>query len=136
MKAGTRLTICVVDDDKVYQFAVRKTIEATGMADNVITFSNGAEAINFLETHKCSAELPDIIFLDINMPVMNGWQFLENYARLSFSLGKNIPVYMVSSSIDEHDINKSREYQSVADYILKPVHKEKFSQLLASIPHN
>ena len=134
MKA-MRLTICVVDDDKVYQFAVRKTIEATGMADAVLTFSNGAEAISYLETHS-TAELPDIIFLDINMPVMNGWQFLENYARLSFSLGKNIPVYMVSSSIDEHDINKSREYQSVADYILKPVHKEKFSQLLSSIPHN
>ncbi|MEX6689136.1 response regulator [Danxiaibacter flavus] len=129
-----RLTICVVDDDKVYQFAVRKTIEATGMADSVLTFSNGAEAISYLETHKSSSDLPDIIFLDINMPVMNGWQFLENYARIS--LGKNIPVYMVSSSIDEHDINKSRQYQSVADYILKPVHKEKFSQLLASIPHN
>ncbi|WP_153798317.1 response regulator [Foetidibacter luteolus] len=129
-----KLSICLIDDDRIYQFAARKTIEATGMAGSVMVFSNGLEALDYLKSHlEDVSQLPDVIFLDINMPVMNGWQFLEEYQPVSEGLKKNVIVYMVSSSIDEYDINRSKEFQAVSEYILKPVNKEKFSELLSSV---
>ena len=129
-----KLNICLIDDDRIYQFAAKKTIEATGMAQKVMVFSNGLEAMDFLQSHLTDTpSIPDVIFLDINMPIMNGWQFLEAYSGLQQSLKKTVTVYMVSSSIDEYDIKKSREYESVSDYVLKPVNKEKFTQLLSSV---
>ena len=96
-------------------------------------FSNGEEAIHYLKKNAADgSSIPDIIFLDINMPVMNGWQFLEEYAHLRSDLQKNITIYMVSSSVDEYDIRKSKEFKTVSDYIIKPIQKEKFSQVLSS----
>jgi len=133
MQSG-KLDICLIDDDRIYQFAAKKTLEATGMAGKVITFFNGQDAIAYLQSHLTdSSSIPDVIFLDINMPIMNGWQFLEAYKDLTKELAKHVTVYMVSSSIDEYDIKKSKEYQAVSDYVLKPVNKEKFRQLLTSV---
>ncbi len=128
-----RPNIFVIDDDRIYQFAAKKTIEATGLAEKVMIFSNGEEAIHYLKKNAADgSSIPDIIFLDINMPVMNGWQFLEEYAHLRSDLQKNITIYMVSSSVDEYDIRKSKEFKTVSDYIIKPIQKEKFSQVLSS----
>ncbi|TAE08574.1 MAG: response regulator [Bacteroidetes bacterium] len=126
------LQICLVDDDRIYQFAARKTIEATGLVSSIKSFQNGQEAIRFLEncTEADTQSLPDVIFLDINMPVMNGWQFLDAFSTIRAKLPKPITIYMVSSSVDEFDINKSKQYKEVKAYIIKPVHKEKFKQLL------
>ena len=73
-------TFYIVDDDDVYQFIAKKTIEQTGLVELIKTFSNGREAIQFLESFIDSPELlPEIILLDLTMPVMDGWEFLENY---------------------------------------------------------
>jgi CheY-like chemotaxis protein len=61
---------------------------------------------------------------------MNGWEFLEEYHKLYGNLPKPIVVYVVSSSIDSYDINKSREYKAVTDYIIKPITRNKYQQLL------
>ena len=130
----TGLKICLIDDDRIYQFAARKIIEATGLANNVMTFSNGREALQHLQTNAdSSTDLPDVIFLDINMPVMNGWQFLDAFKSIGPKLSKPVTIYMVSSSVDEYDINKSRDYNEVTDYIIKPVHREKFKEVLADL---
>jgi CheY-like chemotaxis protein len=130
----TGLKICLVDDDRIYQFAARKIIEATGLAKKVMVFSNGREALaHFQNQPGEEIELPDVIFLDINMPVMNGWQFLDAFKAISPKLAKPITIYMVSSSVDEYDLNRSRNYEEVADYIIKPVHREKFKEVLADV---
>lgn len=70
-------TLYIVDDDDVYQFIAKKTIEQTGLVELIKTFSNGREAIQFLESFIDSPEfLPEIILLDLTMPVMDGWEFL------------------------------------------------------------
>lgn len=130
----SKLHILLVDDDRIYQFAARKTIEATGYADSILTYSNGEEAINYLkQSLKNNITLPDVIFLDVNMPIMNGWEFLDEYTRLKSDVSKPVLIYVVSSSVDEFDVNKSRQYDSVKGYIVKPVLREKFKQILASI---
>jgi CheY-like chemotaxis protein len=126
-----KLQVCVIDDDFIYQFAAKKTIEATGLAEEILSFSNGKEAINYLEEKiAASTEVPDVIFLDINMPVMDGWEFLEAYNPMQKSLKKKIIIYIVSSSNSDYDVAYSKKFNCVSDYIIKPVHKEKFEQLL------
>ncbi|HWB25924.1 MAG TPA: response regulator [Chitinophagaceae bacterium] len=129
-----KLHILLVDDDRIYQFAARKTIEATGFADKILIYSNGEEALNYLRNSvKDSALLPDVIFLDVNMPIMNGWEFLDQYSSLVKNLSKPVIIYVVSSSVDEFDVSKSRQYDTVKGYIVKPVLREKFRQILSSI---
>ena len=82
--------------------------------------------MNFFTENKDESNLlPDVIFLDINMPVMNGWQFLEQFKEVQPSFNKEIVIYSVSSSFDDRDINRSKEYTEVTDYIIKPVRKNR-----------
>ena len=79
-KNSTPLTICLIDDDSIYQFTAKRIIELLNPLQKVLVFSNGKEAIDYFQAStQCNNEIPDVIFLDINMPVMNGWEFLEAY---------------------------------------------------------
>jgi len=109
-------------------------LEATGLTNSIAAFLNGKDAINFLKDPNTTlnSQLPDIIFLDINMPVMNGWEFLEEFQSFSASLSHPIKIYLVSSSVDESDINKSKKYPAITDYVIKPLNRDKYRQLLTS----
>jgi CheY-like chemotaxis protein len=123
--------VLLIDDDQVYLFAATKTIEATGLAGTVEVCTNGLDALEYLNRIIVSAgKLPDIIFIDINMPVMDGWEFLEEYKTLSARINNNIRIYILSSSVDKNDIMRSKDYSSVIEYVVKPVYKEKFSEIL------
>lgn len=131
----TQHNVCLIDDDNIYQFTARKIIESTGVAKQIQSFYNGEEAISFFkdEENQHPEALPDVIFLDINMPIMNGWEFLEEYNNVRSNLPKQIVVYMVSSSIDDNDFRKSKEYKSVSDFIIKPVNRIKFLELIGNL---
>ena len=131
--AKTKLSVLLVDDDGIYQFTARKTLEATGYADKIFICSNGEEAIHLIENNILEEDIPDVIFLDVNMPVMNGWEFLIAYKELKKPKHKNICIYIVSSSVDEADIQHSKEFESVEDYIIKPILKEKFTEILSGL---
>jgi CheY-like chemotaxis protein len=129
----TPFNICLVDDDRIYQFTAKKIIESTGLTQTVLSFFNGEDAINYLKnSSENNQPIPDIIFLDINMPIMDGWQFLEDFKTLIAGLKKKVTIYMVSSSVDDYDIKKSKEYSFVTDYIIKPINRERFEQLILS----
>jgi len=132
--ASTLKNVCLIDDDKIYQFTATMILEATGLTNSIAAFLNGKDAINFLKDPNTTlnSQLPDIIFLDINMPVMNGWEFLEEFQQFSASLSQPIKIYLVSSSVDESDINKSKKYPAITDYVIKPLNRDKYRQLLTS----
>jgi CheY-like chemotaxis protein len=128
----TKVNVLLVDDDTIYQFVSRKTLEATGHANQITICSNGEEAFHFLEHNMHNiAELPDIILLDVNMPVMNGWEFLDAYQSLRPNLSKEIHVFLVTSSMNDQDRDYSRRYDCVEDYIVKPLDRVKISDLLS-----
>ncbi|OYU56843.1 MAG: response regulator [Chitinophagaceae bacterium BSSC1] len=131
--SDVRHNVCLIDDDKIYQFTAKMILEATGLTHSIKTFFNGQEAIDYLISpeNQIPENLPDVIFLDINMPVMNGWEFLEAFSLFYKELPKQIVVYMVSSSVDESDIQKSRTYEPVTDYVIKPINKDKYRELLS-----
>jgi CheY-like chemotaxis protein len=123
--------VCIIDDDRIYQFTARKILESTGLSKEILSFGNGEEAINYFKNNLDQVEnLPHVVFLDINMPVMDGWQFLEEFQKINASLQTPISIYMVSSSVDDYDIRKSKQYSIITDYIIKPINRERFEQLL------
>ena len=123
--------VALVDDDRIFRLTAIKTIATTALTERVLQFENGEDALAFLkENASNNTELPDYIFLDINMPYVDGWMFLDDYRMLKSEFGKKITIYMISSSIDPRDVARAKENTDVCDYITKPVSKEKFTELL------
>ena len=75
-------------------------------------------------------ELPDVIFLDINMPIMDGFQFMEEYVKIKPELNKKITIYMVSSSVDAVDIERAKSISDISDYIIKPIEPKQLKKIM------
>jgi CheY-like chemotaxis protein len=126
--------IALVDDDSIFQFTATRLLESSKLAQNILHFENGAEALTFLREKALQKELlPDYLFLDINMPFVDGWMFLEDFTTLKSSLAKDISIYMVTSSIDQRDLNRAKSFSEVTDFIIKPISLERFQELLKSV---
>lgn len=124
--------IAVVDDDKIFQLIASRSIKAAQFHGKILQFNNGEEAIHYLEEHANDEnELPDVLFLDINMPLVDGWMFMEDYVTLKSRINKPIRIYMVSSSIDQRDIERARSISDIKDYITKPISQQKFAELIS-----
>jgi CheY-like chemotaxis protein len=124
--------VALIDDDEIVRFMESKVIESTNLVNRIKTFSNGEEAINFLKSNSKNPDLlPEIILLDLNMPIMDGFGFLEKYIILEPKLGKKITIYVVSSSISPADIERINQISEVSDFIIKPITKEKFEKIVS-----
>ncbi len=112
----------IIDDDKLYQFGMKRMLEHIATETEIIQFYNGLQAIEYLQQNKDHRNLlPDVIFLDINMPVMNGWQFLDAFVNLHLHPEQRITIYMVTSSVDNAEILKAASYKEIKNYIIKPI---------------
>jgi CheY-like chemotaxis protein len=115
-------TIWVVDDDPIYQIIVNKIIKKSELFVSVSSFKNGKDAIDALKNALEKKEiLPNIILLDINMPIMDGWEFMEEMVVLKSQIIKPIQIYIVSSSIALEDKNKAKKYSEIIAYLSKPI---------------
>lgn len=113
-------TTWLIDDDEIFRFSAERIIEISGFSEQIRCFSNGYEALEAIKhLEENNDQTPDIVFLDINMPVLDGWQVLD--AIKDSQVAKNLKIYMLSSSIDEADINKAKQYSMVSKYIAKPI---------------
>ena len=118
----TKKTIWVIDDDPIYQIIINKIIQKSEAFSTVSTFKNGRIALDaFQQLLDNDTALPDIILLDINMPVMDGWEFMEEIRLIRPKFTKQIGVYIISSSIAVEDKNKSMSYENILGYLSKPV---------------
>jgi CheY-like chemotaxis protein len=129
--------ICLVDDDEVYQFCMKKIIENlnTKQIRKILGFSDGEEALGFMSQNAGNnSELPNVILLDINMPIMDGWQFMEEYVKLKPKIEKRIIIYMVSSSKNDEDIERAKTISEISDYLVKPVTPEELQLILDTLP--
>tara|TARA_R110000868_G_scaffold378658_3_gene644180 strand:+ start:39866 stop:40270 length:405 start_codon:yes stop_codon:yes gene_type:complete len=121
----------IVDDDLIFHLTTQTFIERRKIHKRVFLFHNGKEAIDYLFEHKKVAEeLPDIILLDINMPIMDGWDFLEEYLPLKSELPKEIVIYIVSSSLDRDDFERAKTISAVKNYVIKPIDQSKLDEII------
>ena len=123
-------SLYVIDDDKIYHFLLKSLLKQNGIDIESTFFVNGQEAIDYISQGDNIKNLPDLILLDVNMPIMNGWQFLEEFAKLGHDISRKPVIYMISSSNNEVDINKAKEFNdTVKDYFLKPICKEDIEKI-------
>ena len=123
--------ILLIDDDEATNFLHKIVIRNAKCAEKVVSVQSGKAALEYL----CSKEddehpQPDLIFLDINMPVMNGWEFLERYKKLPENQKGKIMVVMLTSSLNPDDEVRSREYGEINKFLGKPLTKEMLVEVL------
>ena len=123
--------IAVIDDDEVFQLIIRKQIEMNNFKYEILNFSNGEEAIQYLTQNIHNRnKLPNIIMLDVNMPIKDGWEFLEEYRQLQDDVRTEISLYMVTSSVIQSDIDKASRDKNILAFISKPISNQRLEQML------
>ncbi|WP_426092521.1 response regulator [Flavobacterium sp. DSR3-2] len=119
--------ILCVDDDPITLMLCKKVITKSSFSNEIITSQNGEEALSYFNTIKNTNNKnkpiphPQLIFLDLNMPVMGGWEFLDHFNSQEFSEFSTIKVVVLSSTIDPEDLEKSKQYPMVIDFLSKPI---------------
>lgn len=127
-------TAGIIDDDQIYQLVMKRAMEQSGMIKDVLQFYDGEEALNyFKEKQQDPGSLPELILLDINMPYMDGWQFLDEFIKIPFKADYKRIIYIVTSSSTTEDLNKAKEYEVVSGYHVKPITKDMFEQMMEAI---
>lgn len=128
-------TILCVDDDPITLMLYKKVIIKAAFGTTILFAQNGEEALDFFkkinnqETTENIIQIPDIIFLDLNMPVMNGWDFLEHFSNEFYPQLKHIKVVILSSTIDPSDYLQAKKFQVVTHFLSKPLTVEMLQDL-------
>ena len=116
---------CIIDDDNLYVHLLKKIIQTRKLCENLLLFNDGKQSIDYFESlleNLSEEKVPDIIFIDLNMPVMDGWEFIERFTKIENRFNKLITLYIVSSSIDPVDISRAKALSNIKDYLIKPTH--------------
>ncbi len=128
--------VMLIDDNEIDNLINQRVIENAGICNHIFTHTGGKSAIEFLKnaekvatSSKDNSLLPQIIFLDIDMPLMDGFQFLDEFDNLSDTIKSHCKIVMLTSSISIKDTKRSKSYNNVKEYINKPLSKESLKAL-------
>lgn len=114
--------VMLVDDNEIDNIINEKIIEAASFAETILIYQTGQEALDYLTRHQAEdGKLPEIVFLDINMPIMDGFQFLEDFEKFPPNVRDRCKIIMLSSSISPKDIDRAASSKYVLKYLNKPL---------------
>jgi CheY-like chemotaxis protein len=118
-------TCLLIDDNYIDNFVTRKILEASNFCENIVVVRSAGEAIKSLSEGLVK---PDAIFLDVRMPLMSGFEFLEEYDKIDMDK-ENIKIFMLSSSLDPLDLRKSSDNKYITQFIHKPLTQKALEEL-------
>lgn len=124
--------VLLVDDDDISNYLTEVLIQKLDFSGEIEVYKNGEEALNYIRDciiNQNGLQIPELVILDINMPVMDGFEFLEEFEKLQKSNNIDIPVVMLTTSNYNNDIQKAQRYK-VAGFVNKPLTEEKFLEIL------
>lgn len=122
--------VSIIDDDQFFQYNTKLILEESGFIDNILQFPDGEEAINYFLSHKNETDkIPDLVFLDLNMPYLDGWQFLDEFTANTFKKPL-ITIYICTSSNSRFDQERFATYENLQGYLLKPISKNEVITVL------
>ena len=127
-----KLHFIVIDDSKLDCFIAEKIIKNTGISESIKSFLQATEALDYIKSIPADDHNRSIILVDIQMPVMNGFEFVEAFEKLPADLIKNYTIFIISSSINENDLSRVHNYVTVKQFLNKPLTSNNLSVLLAS----
>ncbi|SHH89047.1 response regulator [Flavobacterium defluvii] len=124
-------TVMIIDDNLVDLYIISRMITQNNFGKNVLHYTEAQEAIKYLQENQDNiSKLPQIIFVDIYMPLMSGFEFLETYDALSTNLKNYCKTYIISSTIDNDDIARSSSNKNVVSFHVKPITKEFLDRII------
>lgn len=133
MAARKYRTVMLIDDNEIDNLINQKMIEAAALTKNIYTHTGAKSAIEFLRNMEkleiADEVLPDVIFLDIDMPLMDGFQFLDEFEKLSSKTKKTCKIIMLTSSINPQDSDRAKKYGNVKLYLNKPLSHESIQNI-------
>lgn len=138
-KAATQMRnkdikILLVDDDEITNFLSREVLQLHFTEAEIITVTNGEEALEFLANQLIENKpLPNIMLLDINMPLMNGWEFLEKLEEGNNHDYSSINIFMYTSSVYFEDLNRAKKNRLLKNILTKPLNNEGIQEMVASV---
>ncbi|REH01821.1 response regulator [Flavobacterium aquicola] len=122
--------VLLVDDNDIDNYVTNHIVKKSKIAEKISIKNSAVKALEFLETIKDnSEEFPDMIFLDISMPIMNGFGFLDELIKFPLVAGNHCSVVMLTSSSDQNDIDRALQYSVVKNYLTKPLKLEMLESL-------
>lgn len=124
--------ILLIDDDQIFNFLSTKVLQRLGITEGIHTAANGRDALDLIKECFTSKEnFPDVIFLDINMPIMDGFGFLEAFKKIATPLKEKVVIAIVTSSQDSNDIRRAKEL-GITHYLTKPISEKTLRPVLES----
>ena len=122
-----------IDDDPIDHFLMKHILRGKNYFDTTTYTIYGSLVLDYIEEHKSDPEkLPDMIFVDLNMPLFSGWDFLKRMEQMQDEISKDIPVFVISSSLRPDDVATSSKYSFVQDFISKPVSGEEIERIMST----
>lgn len=127
-----QLNFIIIDDSKLDCFIAEKIIRNTGRGADIRSFTAAQEALVHVTNNTSASGPKTVIIVDIQMPIMNGFEFVEAFEKLPQEIRDRYIVYMLSSSINENDLNRVQNYSSIKQFLNKPLTSNMLSALLGS----
>lgn len=117
-------SVCIIDDDPIYTFVFGDMLKSLKIAEEITVYDNGMQAILRLKERntRVDEKLPEVLFVDLDMPIMDGFQFLEEFQEVEWKTP--IQVFVISSTIDQSEIKKVNKYEAVSKFMSKPLNEQ------------
>lgn len=119
--------VWVIDNDPTFTFIIKRLFELIDFCDSLSVYGDAEEALKLIQNNTQPNELPNLLLVDINMPIFDGWQFLDELGNEPAI--QDMTIYLVSSSVDPRDGKKMRTYSYVKDLLIKPITEEQLNSI-------